>query len=69
MDENYKLIAERILSLSEDERQRLFCLTNPIWMEYRKARSKKKRNRCLGDYNAVLNEFCLDVVAVDKSLP
>ena len=69
MSDNYKVIAERILSLSEDEQQRLSYLFNQKEKESRRARSQKKKKRCLGDMNALLQEFCLDVVAVDKSLP
>lgn len=64
MGENSKVIAERLLSLPEDERQRLLYLINQLERSLRTARSKKKRNRVLGDITAVLNEFCLDIEAV-----
>ena len=69
MSDTNKVITERILSLSVDEQQRLVYLFNQKEKESRRARSQKKKKRCLGDMNALFQEFCLDVVAVDKSLP
>ena len=61
MDEFNQVIVEKINSLSENEKQRLCCLLSQLYGEYKRARSKKKRNRLFGNIASVVEEYCLDI--------
>ena len=61
MDELNQVIVDSINSLSANERQRLRCLVSQLDGEYKRARSKKKRNRLRGNIASVIEEYCLGI--------